>query len=262
MDFNGQNLESYASSLRLLICSMNNLEEFATFIIPDNDREADSLLCSLQMVQSRLESWAANSPLATPSELDNSFWTPQLQQSLFPVNALDPPILSHTQLWDPNPMLSTVAPSTSASVFDEASTNDDDPSIPIATNESRQKAPSVAGKLSIYTIDPSTVRGGRLQGATALLDGQAASWPQVQDNSLRSFISTPASSISQSSLGSSQTSPRGISQPCLYHPEFIIQRADASGGGILHYLTGTILKDSFRNIVHIEDLPGLSWDSL
>ncbi|PTB57007.1 hypothetical protein M431DRAFT_506746 [Trichoderma harzianum CBS 226.95] len=262
MDLNRQNLESYASSLRLLICSMNNLEELATFIIPDNDREAGSLLYSLQIVQSRLESWAASSHLATPPGLDNLSWTPQLRQSLFPVDAPDPTILSDTRLWDPNPIISTNTPSTSASVFDVASANDDNLSIAIATNETHQKAPSVAGKLSTCTTDPSTVRGGGLQSATTLLAEQAASWPQVQGNSLRPLISTPASSISQSSPGSSQTSNGGISQPCLYQTEFIIQRADASGGGILHYLTEIIFKDSFRNLVHIESLPRLSWNAL
>lgn len=264
MDMNEPTFDNYASYLRTLVSSIHNLGEFASFIAPDDDSAAGALLCSLQTLQIRLESWANSFPVAPPQ----APWI----LDVFPADAMDTTLHSDTYPWasslitnvttappspfSPSSSASSSLPSFSspykvtASIFGATTSGNDDYNLSLTTNKECQLGGdlSVVHELPLCMPAPLAIHGSEFDRYTVAVGDQEESH-QKDPSSNYPSVSTLQSTSQES-------------QQYLHSVRSTIQSSDASGGGLLQFLERQSPNDGSWNVVHINGLPKLSWNSV
>ncbi|GAP88312.1 putative transcription factor jumonji [Rosellinia necatrix] len=240
--YGGKSLESQAAYLRLLMSSIGNLEEFAVFIAPDDDGAAGALLCSLQTLRSRLESWAAHGHPLPPLGPGGISWALDRPQPSLETDSMLLDVLTRTQTWDCN-LITSASAAAALPVPRVSSTNTNHLHIPVAAEQSYQQPGPIGGELWWCMPSSLTIQDGEFPAALCEREMPCEKSP----GSARSCSSSQLSNSPPPSTGET-------GQPLFPHID--------TNSGLLSWLADIILEDTFDNIVHIEHLPKLSWSSL
>ncbi|KAL7894362.1 hypothetical protein HDV63DRAFT_412940 [Trichoderma sp. SZMC 28014] len=265
MDMSEPTLDSYASYLRTLISSIHDLGEFASFIVPDDDEAAGALLCSLQTLQIILESWANSFPVAPPQ----APWIPDV----FPADDMDTTLYSDMYPWTSSLFTNVTtapppfSPSSSSSElsslslfsslskvtlssFGATASSSDGYNISITTDKECQLGDdlSVVHKFPLCIPEPLAIHGSEFHRYISAVGEQEECHQESPSSNY--WSSSTLQSTSQES------------QQCLHSDQSTIQSSDASGGGLLRFLESQSPNDGSWNVVHINDLPKLSWNSV
>ncbi|KAL7910076.1 hypothetical protein GGI35DRAFT_447801 [Trichoderma velutinum] len=237
MDVDQRNLQYYAYHLRLLITSISNLEEFASYILPDDTEAARLLFGSLQHIQSQLESWACSSPPTASGRGQLQ----RISDSLYPCisnNVSYPDVFKDIQSWNPDSIISRI--SDTSPIFDVTMANDGS-DMPSMLDGLHKDTNIMDDELSL-----------------SLLSSLSAQTDGLQDD-LDNLCSSATSQIQ--CPGSTESSiPPSVSSD-LPKSQFILTTQQVKNG-LVSYLRDMSSQSDFTNVIHIEDLPRVSCDSI